>query len=59
MKRRVVVTGMAGLSPIGSDWKTASESLRSGRSGIEHLSELGAIDGMLTRLAARVKKLGK
>ena len=54
MKRRVVVTGMAGLSPIGSDWKTVSEALRSGRSGIEYLEELGQIDGMATRLAARV-----
>ncbi len=54
MKRRVVVTGMAGLSPIGSDWKTVSEALRTGRSGIERLEELGQIDGMATRLGARV-----
>lgn len=54
MRRRVVVTGMAGLSPIGSDWKSVSESLRSGRSGVEHVAELGDIEGMSTRLAARV-----
>jgi len=54
MRRRVVVTGMAGLSPIGSDWKGVSEALRSGRSGVEPLAELGEIEGMTTRLAARV-----
>jgi 3-oxoacyl-[acyl-carrier-protein] synthase II len=54
MRRRVVVTGMAGLSPIGSDWKSVSESLRAGRSGVEHVAELGDIEGMSTRLAARV-----
>ena len=25
--KRVVVTGMAGLCPLGSDWKTVSEGL--------------------------------
>ncbi|MBK7948137.1 MAG: beta-ketoacyl-ACP synthase [Deltaproteobacteria bacterium] len=55
MKRRVVVTGMAGLSPIGSDWKTVSEAIRGGRSGIEHVAELGQIEGMATRLGARVR----
>ncbi|MFO0689804.1 MAG: beta-ketoacyl-ACP synthase [Myxococcota bacterium] len=55
MKRRVVVTGMAGLSPIGSDWKTVSDAIRGGRSGVEHVEELGAIEGMATRLGARVR----
>lgn len=53
-KRRVVVTGMAGLSPIGSDWKTVSEALRSGRSAVESIPELAEIEGMATRLAARI-----
>lgn len=55
MRRRVVVTGMAGLSPIGSDWKTVSEAIRGGRSGVEHVAELGEIEGMSTRLGARVR----
>lgn len=54
MKRRVVVTGMAGLSPIGSDWKTVSEALRAGRSGVDRVDDLGDIEGMATRLGARV-----
>ncbi len=34
MNRRVVVTGMSGLSPIGIEWKAVRESLQGGRSGI-------------------------
>jgi len=54
MKRRVVVTGMAGLSPIGSDWKAVSDALRGGRSAVERVDSLGEIEGMATRLGARV-----
>ena len=54
MKRRVVVTGMGGLSPLGQDWKTVSERLESGRSSIEVLPSLGDIGRMDTRLASRV-----
>lgn len=31
---RVAVTGMAGLTPVGSDWATVDEALRDGRTGI-------------------------
>lgn len=54
MRRRVVVTGMAGLSPIGSDWKHVSEAIRSNHSGVEQVADLALIDGMTTRLAARI-----
>jgi 3-oxoacyl-[acyl-carrier-protein] synthase II len=54
MKRRVVVTGMAGLCPIGCDWKSVGESLRAGRSGVVVAPELGEYEGMQTRLAAKV-----
>jgi 3-oxoacyl-[acyl-carrier-protein] synthase II len=53
--RRVVVTGMAGLSPLGSDWSTVRKSLLEQRSAVEHLPELGEYKGMDTRLAARVR----
>ena len=52
--KRVVVTGMAGICPLGSDWKTVAEGLRSGRSGVSRCEELGTIEGMRTRLAAQV-----
>jgi 3-oxoacyl-[acyl-carrier-protein] synthase II len=45
---------MAGLSPVGSDWKTAARRLRSADSAIEVVEELGEYEGMDTRLAARV-----
>jgi 3-oxoacyl-[acyl-carrier-protein] synthase II len=54
MMRRVVVTGMAGLCPLGQDWKTVSEGLRGGRSAVSFVSELEGFEGMRTRLAARV-----
>ncbi len=52
--RRVVVTGMAGLCPLGGDWKAVGTALRAGRSGVERLPELAEIAGMRTQLAARV-----
>jgi len=54
MNRRVVVTGMAGLSPIGCGWKAVRESLQGGRSGVRHMDEWGEIDGLQTRLGAPV-----
>lgn len=52
--KRVVVTGMAGVCPLGSDWKTVGEGLRSGRSAVQRCDALGEIEGMRTRLAALV-----
>ena len=52
--KRVVVTGMAGLSPIGSDWPTIAEHLQSGRTGIRALQEWDQYRGLNTRLAAPV-----
>jgi 3-oxoacyl-[acyl-carrier-protein] synthase II len=54
MKRRVVVTGMGGLSPIGCGWKSVGESLRAGRSGVAVAPELADYEGLETRLAAKV-----
>lgn len=54
MTRRVVVTGMGCLSPIGSDWGEVSKNLREGRSGVAVRPELTQIDGMETSLAACV-----
>jgi 3-oxoacyl-[acyl-carrier-protein] synthase II len=55
VNRRVVVTGMAGLSPIGSGWKEVRESLQSGRSGVRRMDEWGEIEGLQTRLGAPVE----
>lgn len=52
--RRVVVTGMAGLSPIGCDWKEVRESLQGGRSGVARIDAWDGIEGLQTRLGAPV-----
>lgn len=53
--RLVVVTGVAGISPLGACWKDVSAALRESRSGVERVPELAEIAGMRTQLAARVK----
>ena len=37
--KRVVVTGMAGFSPIGMDWPTIANNLRTMQTGIRHMPE--------------------
>ncbi|WP_290702705.1 beta-ketoacyl-ACP synthase [Amphritea sp.] len=52
--KRVVVTGMAGFSPIGNDWQTISESLSALKTGIVRMDEWDIYEGLNTRLAAPV-----
>ncbi|MDH3518984.1 MAG: beta-ketoacyl-ACP synthase [Myxococcales bacterium] len=54
MTRRVVITGMAGLSPIGQDWKHVRDALQSGRSGVARVPEWEDIEDLETKLGARV-----
>ncbi len=37
--KRVVVTGMAGISPIGSDWQSIRHRLESLQTGIVRMDE--------------------
>lgn len=53
-RARVVVTGMAGLCALGADWTTVREALRSGRSGVTTIPEWETVEGLRTRLGARV-----
>ena len=55
MTRRVVVTGMAGFSPIGNDWETMRASLLNKKSGIRYLPEWEKYNGLLTRLGGPVQ----
>lgn len=55
--RRVVITGMGGLSPIGTTWREVEERLRSGRNGIRFMPEWSGIEGLNTRLGAVVPAL--
>ena len=52
MSHRVVVTGMAGFSPIGNDWPTIEARLRHGQSGVRRMAEWAEYDGLNTLLAA-------
>jgi len=49
---RVVVTGMAGISPIGNDWQTISGNLKNMKTGVRFMPEWEKYDGLNTRLAA-------
>ncbi|MDR9424211.1 MAG: beta-ketoacyl-ACP synthase [Marinobacter sp.] len=57
--KRVVITGMAGISPIGSDWQTVSENLEAGRTGIRTMTEWERYVGLNTRLGAPVTDFKK
>ncbi|OQW72103.1 MAG: beta-ketoacyl-ACP synthase II [Proteobacteria bacterium ST_bin11] len=54
LTRRVVVTGMAGFSPIGNDWETIRGRLIAKQSGIRYIPEWEIYNGLLTRLAGQV-----
>ncbi len=53
-ERRVVVTGMAGVSPIGQDWPTARAALEDNRGGVRRIADWERIDGMVSWLGAPV-----
>lgn len=54
MTRRVVVTGMAGLTSIGLDWVSIRTSLLANLSGVRNLPECSEIEGLACRLGAPV-----
>ncbi|MEO9276002.1 beta-ketoacyl-ACP synthase [Marinomonas sp. 5E14-1] len=52
--KRVVITGIAGFSPIGNDWETIYANLKSFKTGIKRMDDWDKYDGLNTRLAAPV-----
>jgi 3-oxoacyl-[acyl-carrier-protein] synthase II len=52
---RVVVTGMAGLSPVGNSWPQIEEAFRSNRTGVVAMPEWRSYEGLLTQFAAPVQ----
>ncbi|MBS0545696.1 MAG: beta-ketoacyl-ACP synthase [Proteobacteria bacterium] len=52
--KRVVVTGMAGITALGSDWDSIERNLRAGRNGVRRMGEWDYIDMLNTRLGAPV-----
>ncbi|GAB4264792.1 MAG: beta-ketoacyl-ACP synthase [Methylomicrobium sp.] len=55
LMKRVVVTGMSALTPIGNDWPTVAERLKSQQTGIRRMAEWQKYNGLNTQLAAPVE----
>lgn len=53
--RRVVVTGMSGVTSLGHTWEEIQANMRQGITGIRTMPEWADIQGMNTRLAAPMK----
>ena len=56
MTKRVVVTGMGGLSPLGLDWEQIEANLRARRSAVRRMPEWDIVQDLNTRLGASVPK---
>lgn len=52
--RRVVVTGMAGVTSLGNDWPTIRGAFEDGRTGIRYMKDWDQFSGINTRLGAPV-----
>ena len=52
MSRRVAVTGMAGISPVGNDWPSVRARLGDYRNAIVRMPEWADYDGLNTQLGA-------
>jgi 3-oxoacyl-[acyl-carrier-protein] synthase II len=50
--KRVVVTGVGALSPLGHDWKTVEARLRSLRNAVQVMEEWKQYEGLNTRVGA-------
>ena len=52
--KRVVITGLSAVTPIGHDWPAVAVSLASMRNAVCYMDEWSGIDGLNTKLAAPV-----
>ncbi|WP_028534769.1 beta-ketoacyl-ACP synthase [Paludibacterium yongneupense] len=52
--RRVVITGMAGITSLGQDWAAIAANIRAGRNGVRVMPEWDGFPDLNTRLAAPV-----
>lgn len=52
--KRVVITGAAGVSPIGLNWEQMREALQNHRSGIVRMADWAEYDGLNTQLGGPV-----
>ncbi|PHM53390.1 beta-ketoacyl-ACP synthase [Xenorhabdus sp. KK7.4] len=54
MTRRVVITGMGGITALGHDWQSVSSGLKSGVNAVQQMPEWAEYDGLNTHLGAPV-----
>jgi 3-oxoacyl-[acyl-carrier-protein] synthase II len=52
MKRRVAVTGMAGISPVGNDWNSIRTRLGQYRNAVVRMDDWADYEGLNTQLGA-------
>lgn len=52
--KRVVVTGMAGITSLGADWETVFAAMQAGQNGIVTMSEWDRYPDLHTRLAGPI-----
>ena len=57
MSKRVVVTGMSGVTSLGCCWKDIAENMNLGVSGVQYMSEWEQIKDLNSRIAAPVLQL--
>jgi len=48
--RRVVITGMGGVTSLGNDWETVRSNFEAGKTGIRRMAEWDRYSDMNTRL---------
>lgn len=56
---RVVVTGMAGLSPIGCSWQAMKDNLRDGVTGIRYMADWEKYPDLVAKLGAPITDFKK
>ncbi len=54
LPRRVVITGVGGITALGHDWQTIAANLKAQKNCVVRLDEWDKFDGLNTRLAAPV-----
>lgn len=55
--RRVVVTGMSGVTALGSNWQQVAANMKQGITGIRYMPNWADIDGLNTKLGAPIETL--
>lgn len=55
MSVRVVITGMSGLTSLGSDWESISKRVREKQSGVRNMKEWAKYEGLNTNLGGPIE----